>query len=285
MTGTRTLSLMHAVVAVTCLLAASACTRLESALAPEAELWQRWTASDSDSQATVDHGAWDRFLRTHVVTGVDGISRVPYAGVGHDDRAALDAYLGGLADIAVDRLRRPEQRAYWINLYNALTVKLLLDHYEVESIRDIDISPGPLAIGPWDRKLVTVAGTPISLNDIEHRILRPIWRDPRLHYALNCASLGCPNLQTIAFTAENTERLLEAGARAFIDHPRGARIEDRELVVSKIYAWFADDFGASEEAVIAHLARYLEPAKAALFSRHARIGRYEYDWRLNDAMR
>ncbi len=97
-----------------------------------------------------------------------------------------------LAATSADRLRRAEQFPFWINLYNALTVKVVLDHYPVEIIRDIDISPGLFADGPWGKKLVTVEGEALSLDDIEHRILRPIWKDPRLHYVLNCAALGVP---------------------------------------------------------------------------------------------
>ena len=103
---------------------------------------------------------------------------------------------------------RDEQLAYWINLYNALTVKVILDHYPVKSILDIDISPGWFSIGPWGKKLVAVEGVEISLDDIEHRILRPIWRDPRIHYALNCAAVGCPNLLREAFTGATAEVLL-----------------------------------------------------------------------------
>ncbi len=171
-------------------------------------------------------------------------------------------------------LRRPEQLAYWINLYNALTVQVVLDHYPVASIHDIAISPGLLAIGPWDKPLIEIEGAAVSLNDIEHRILRPIWRDPRIHYAVNCASIGCPDLQARAFTAETAEALLEAAARAYVNHPRGARVEAGELTVSSIYAWYREDFGGTEAGVIAHLKRYAAPelAKALETGAAARIG-------------
>ncbi len=132
-------------------------------------------------------------------------------------------YLQSLQGISISGYNRKEQQAYWINLYNALTVDLIISRFPVASIRDINISPGLLARGPWGAKLFTVEGEKLSLDDIEHRILRPIWKDERIHYGVNCASLGCPNLQPAAYTGENTEALLDKGAKEFINHARGVR--------------------------------------------------------------
>lgn len=151
------------------------------------------------------------------------------------------------------------------------------------SIKDINISPGLFSFGPWDKKLLTIEGEAVSLNDIEHRILRPLWRDPRIHYALNCASLGCPNLDAKAFSARDMNARLDAAARAFINHPRGARFEDGELVVSSIYDWFMEDFGGDEAGVLAHLRQYAAPALAEKLAKHGRLDRSTYDWRLNGA--
>jgi hypothetical protein len=187
-----------------------------------------------------------------------------------------------LQKTTVASLDRPEQKAFWINLYNALTVRLILAHYPVRSIRDIDISPGWFQNGPWDARVARVEEMEITLNDIEHRILRPIWKDPRVHYAVNCASLGCPNLQAIAFTAKNTEELLEKAARQYINHPRGADIRGEKLILSSIFDWFQADFGNSEKGVLNHLQRYADPSlKLQLESFEGAI-RYEYDWRLNN---
>ena len=109
---------------------------------------------------------------------------------------------------------------------------MILEHYPVESITKISFSF--FSFGPWDEELLTIEGEELSLNDIEHRILRPIWQDPIIHYALNCASMGCPNLQPLAFTAKNTDSLLETGASEYINHPRGAKKEDKKLWLSKI---------------------------------------------------
>jgi len=251
--------------------------------APKADLWQKWTAHDPASTVRVDHAAWGRFLALYVVPGSDGINRVAYGLVAAEDRARLDAYIDGLATVAVGTLNRDEQLAYWINLYNALTVRVVLDHYPVDSIRDIDISPGFFADGPWGKKLVRVDGEEISLDDIEHRILRPIWRDPRIHYAVNCASLGCPNLQPFPYEAATVSRMLEAAARVFIASDRAVFFEGDKLGVSKIYDWFADDFGRTDAEVIAHIAQYAPPELNKRLAGQTDIDMYRYDWQINDA--
>jgi len=252
--------------------------------APKAELWERWTRHDPASRQTVDHEPWQSLLDRYVRPGVDGVNHFAYGEATPADRALLVRYIEALQAAPVDNLNRSEQKAYWINLYNAVTVKVILDHHPIASIRDIRISPGLFASGPWGKKLVSVAGEALSLDDIEHRILRPIWRDPRVHYAVNCASIGCPNLARTAYTAANTERLLDEQARAFVNHPSGARFENGKLVVSSIYDWFARDFGPDEAAVIAHIARYADGPLAAQLAGARRIDRHEYDWKLNGAI-
>jgi hypothetical protein len=250
--------------------------------APSADLWERW-AAHTQSKVAIDHHEWSAFLGRYVKPGKDGINRVPYGKVSADDRQALDAYVRKLEGIPIRKFSRAEQRAYWINLYNAATVKVVLEHYPVESITKINISPGLFAKGPWKKKLLTIEGEPVSLDDIEHRILRPIWKDPRTHYAVNCASLGCPNLLPRAFAAGNLEELLDEGARAYVNHPRGARVEKGRLTVSSIYVWFKSDFGDGDAGVIEHLEKYAAPALAKKLGGLTRIADDEYDWALNDA--
>ena len=262
----------------------SACTSVESAFAPEPDLWERWAAHEPSSTATIDHGAWDRLLRSYLSRDEDGVNRFAYAEISAADRRALETYIAELSAAPISRYRRAEQFAYWVNLYNAATVRVVLAHYPVDTIRDIDISPGVIADGPWGRKLVTVEGEALSLDDIEHRILRPIWRDPRIHYAVNCAAVGCPNLQPRAFTAENSEVLLTAGAEGYVNDPRGARLADGGLVVSSIYAWFEEDFGGDASGVLAHLRLFARPGLSRQLDRGGRITGYEYDWSLNDAV-
>ena len=183
--------------------------------------------------------------------------------------------------VAISIHNRAEQKAYWINVYNALTIDVILARFPVASIRDINISPGFLARGPWGAKLFSVEGEKLSLDDIEHRILRPIWKDSRVHYAVNCASLGCPNLQPLAFTGENTESLLDKAAREFVNHPRGVAILNGRLRVSSIYVWFQEDFGRDAEDLMEHWQKYADPKLAESLEKYSGGLSHDYDWRLN----
>jgi hypothetical protein len=260
----------------------SALGGVDQAFAPKAEPWPRWQAHDAASARIIEHAVWQNFLDRYVADDGTGLTRVAYGRVTPEDRRQLDGYLSALSAQPIAAVARPEQMAFWINLYNALTVRVVLDHYPVASIRDIDLVPGLLAGGPWDKKLLSVDGEPVSLNDIEHRILRPIWGDNRVHYAVNCAAVGCPKLQTTAFSGANLERLLDQAARAYVNSPRGARIDRGRMTISKIYSWYVVDFGNSEAGVIAHLQSYAAPSlKLALTERRGRL-KTEYDWSLND---
>lgn len=248
--------------------------------APSADLWERWTQHAPGTSTLVDHGVWDRALRRHRRVGADGIARLDYPQL-HRDGSEVDQYMSQLTQVKVSELDRPEQMAFWINLYNALTVAVVLDHWPVASIRDIDISPGLFSNGPWGAKLTSVEGVDLSLDDIEHRILRPIWRDARVHYAVNCASLGCPDIAPTAFTSGSLEAMLEAAATTYINHPRGVTARNGRVTVSKIYDWFQEDFGGSERGVLAHLVQYARPDLAAALSEAGQIDGYAYDWSLN----
>jgi hypothetical protein len=261
----------------------AAFTSIEALLAPKAELWERWTAQDPTSTAEIEHADWGTLLARYVKTDTSGVNRFDYAQVSAADREALRGYIGRLSSIAISRHARPEQLAYWINLYNALTVQVILDHDPVASIRDIDISPGLFADGPWGAELAAVEGQRLTLNDIEHRILRPIWRDPRIHYAVNCASVGCPNLAAVPYRRATVEQMLDDAARAYINSPRGARVEDGRLIVSSIYVWFGGDFGGSDAAVIEHLRRYAEAPLREMLRGKSAIDGHAYDWSLNGA--
>ena len=250
--------------------------------APKADLWEYWKQHDPDSSLSPDHSAWSGLLKAYISPGPEGINRFDYQGVTTEDRSRLDSYIQSLTETQVGSLSRASQKPFWINLYNALTIQVVLDHYPVESIKDIDISPGFFASGPWGKKLVRIEGEELSLNDIEHRILRPVWKDPRIHYAVNCASLGCPNLQTEAYTPQNIEALLDKGARAYVNHPRGVDIDGGDLVVSSIYTWFQEDFGDSDTGVIEHLLHYAEPELRKKLQEFDDIDHDRYDWSLNE---
>jgi len=247
---------------------------------PKAELWTHWTANDPESTLRINVQPWTDWLAEHVLQGDDGITRVAYGSVSIEMRQGLDELINQWSAVPIDLYTRSEQLAYWINLYNALTVQVVLAHYPVESILDIKLS-GFFSRGPWKEPLVTVDGLPLSLNDIEHRILRPIWQRPEIHYAVNCASLGCPDLRPEAFEASRIEAQFAEAARSYINHPRGVKVVDDELIVSSIFDWFIEDFGDSDEAVIMHLKQHAEPELAAQLSEFDEFDD-DYDWSLND---
>lgn len=230
----------------------------------------------------VSHGDWSIFLSRYIAPDARGVNRVAYGQVTQADRARLDQYLADLQTVDPARLTRDQQLVYWINLYNAVTVNVILENYPVASIRDI--RDGPLSIGPWSRPLVQVAGETLTLNDIEHRIIRPTFDEPRIHYALNCAAVGCPNLMDRAWEAETLEQDLAAAERAYINDPRGVRFDDRGgLILSKIYIWFREDFGANEQDVLAYLQTAADPDLRTRLKESRRVKAYEYNWALNDA--
>ena len=188
------------------------------------------TEPPESSSRTLDHSEWTGILSNYI-SERDGLNYFRYGQVTEEDFERIEDYIEDLESVAVTELDAGQQFAYWANLYNALTVWVILEHYPVDTIRDISF--GLLTRGPWKEEFVSVQDVDLTLDNIEHDILRPVYADNRIHYAVNCASIGCPNLQNVAFTAENLEEQLEKAAREYINHPRGARIEDDELIVSK----------------------------------------------------
>lgn len=271
-----------ALIAILGLLAVLTCAGAQAA-APRAELWDRWLAHDPASLLQIDHDDWDAFLVRYLRIGADGVHRVAYGAVAPEDRALLENYVARLGGLPISRYSRPEQMAYWINLYNALVVRLVVDHYPIASIRDIGKGSGAPGVGPWRRKLVEVEGTPLSLSDIAHRILRPIWHDPRIHYALACGAVSCPNLQPEPFYADQLDRQLSEAAMAYVNDRRCIRIEGDQLGLSSLYRWYREDFGPTDRDVINHLMAYAEPNLAMKLQGFDRISDDGFDWRLNDA--
>jgi hypothetical protein len=247
------------------------------------ELDHAFSVNAPKATMTVDHSAWDKILSTTVVASPDGINRFAYGRVSKADKLGLKAYLATLQGVKVTALKADEQRAFWINLYNALTIDVVLDHYPVKSIRDISLGGGLFATGPWKKELVTVEGRKLSLDNIEHDILRKVWRDPRVHYAVNCASISCPNLMAKAFTGARLDEMLTQGARAYVNHKRGVNVSGGRLRLSNIYDWYAKDFGSSDAEIIAHVTGYAEPALKQQLAGIKTIAGYDYDWSLNEA--
>jgi hypothetical protein len=225
------------------------------------------------------HGAFDALLKAHVRIDAAGYATVDYAGL-RGKRADLTAYLDALQATDAAALSRKEAHAFWINMYNAKTLDVILEHYPVKSIRDIALGGGGLfGRGPWSKKMMTVAGTELSLDDVEHRIVRALFNDPLSHYALNCASVSCPNLMPRAYTAANLDVQMRESATLYVNHPRGLTVADGRITASKIYSWYADDFGG-KSALKAHWLEFANPGLAALIG-PASIGDFVYDWLLN----
>ncbi|MEM7099700.1 MAG: DUF547 domain-containing protein [Pseudomonadota bacterium] len=245
--------------------------------AAKAELWDFWIKHDPDSTITLDHGPWQQLLDRYVEPGADGINRVDYGALGKHHRTDLGSYLNTLTSIDPRQLNRAEQFAYWVNLYNALTVEVVLRYPNKKSI--LRMGEKFFSIGPWGDKIIDIAGQSLTLDDIEHRVLRPIWQDHRIHYAVNCASIGCPNLSKLAYTPANTEAQLQKAEDTYTNHSRGVNLEGRKLKLSSIYKWYASDFGNSQSQVVEHLSkRNSELAEADLSK--LRIS-YDYNWDLN----
>ncbi|WP_425409913.1 DUF547 domain-containing protein [Hyphococcus sp.] len=234
-----------------------------------------------NSTETLSHDAFASFIETYAAENESGVVLVDYGRVSQADRAALKQYLEKLQGIDPTALNKNEAFAYWANLYNALTIDIVLDNYPVESIRDI--KSGLFAAGPWKKDLASVNGVTVTLDNIEHDILREFWNEPRVHYAVNCASIGCPNLPSPPFTGARLDDRLTQAAKAYVNHPRGVRVRNGRVEASSIYKWFQEDFGGGQAGVIAHLRRYAEPELAGALAETKGVERYNYDWSLNDA--
>ena len=217
----------------------------------------------TEKKVMPDEAAWDELLSKYV--SADG--KVNYQGL-KGEEGKLDSYLEQLASNPVsEEWSRAEQMAYWINAYNAYTIKLILDNYPLKSIMDLDGGK------PWDRKWINLDGKTLSLNDIEHVIIRPKFKDPRIHFAVNCAAKSCPPIPNQAFTAENLDKLLDERTKSFINNENYNEISDGQVKVSSIFDWYGEDFG--------NLTAYLNKYSNTKISEDAEVGFLEYDWALN----
>jgi hypothetical protein len=236
-------------------------------------------AVDASGQTTeprpIDHGAFDALLKAYV----NDQGLVNYAGLGKES-ARLDAYLTMLATAPLDQLPRDERLALLINAYNACTLRLILDHYPLKSIRDIPEAKR------WKDDRWIIGGRKMSLDQIENAEIRPGFKEPRIHFAINCASRGCPPLRREAFTSSRLDEQLQTAAAAAHAHPTVLRL-DRSggtVSLSKVYEWFADDFRPLGATPVAAAARFSTELRQALES-GARLKPMfiDWDWSLNDA--
>lgn len=223
------------------------------------------------------HTAWTAILQRRVANGA-----VDYATLQREDRVALDSYLATLSGVCAqdyETWTKSAKIAFWINAYNAFTLKLILDHYPIASIRKIGWLPGA-AFRESFIPMQGLKGGTISLNDIEHGTLRRAFDEPRIHFALVCASRSCPALRTEAYRAADLDAQLDDQARAFLNDGTKNRYDaaTRTLYLSSIFDWFHEDFEAAAGSVPAFVARYLD----AKPDPDVRVEFLEYDWRLND---
>ncbi len=243
--------------------------------------WPMWFANNPLSTEVISHKEWQAFLDKRVLTNNEGINVVDYAHVSTEEKNLLKQYLQRLSEINIDNYNRKEQLAYWINLYNALTVDIVTKYYPVSSVQEINISPGLFSIGPWGANLIKVTNTSLSLDDINNRIIRPIWSDPRTHYALNNASIGAPDLSKQVYIGSKIDNQLNQAASKYINSLRGVQVIEGKLIVSKIYEWYAEDFGGSVNDTIDHIKHFAKKNLLDQLKHINTIDSYVYNWHLN----
>lgn len=220
------------------------------------------------------NASYNAFLETYVKSK-DGINLVAYDAVKDEDAAALEKYIETLADTNISEFSDDEKMAYWFNLYNATTLNLILDNYPVDSIKDID--------DPWSQKLVNVRGATMTLDEIEHDTLRENYDEPRIHFAVNCASIGCPNLKLTAWEASTLDADLTKAAKDYIASSRGIMVRGEDINASKIFDWYQEDFGSNEEETLNYLSQFATGEKKTAMQNADEINDYNYDWSLNIA--
>lgn len=228
----------------------------------------------SDS-TRVSHALWDTLLRRHVRS--DGF--VSYKGFVRDS-ALLNSYLETLSRCQPEHSdwSRAEKMAFWINAYNAFTIQLVVRHYPVKSIKDIKRGI-PFVNTVWDIKFIEIGGKKYDLNKIEHGILRPDFKDPRVHAAINCASYSCPPLRREAYTADRLEAQLTEAMRDFINDPLRNRVTASKAEISEIFRWFSRDFLRKSSSIRDYLNLYAQKK----LNNKGSIVYLDYNWNLNDS--
>ena len=236
---------------------------------------------------TVNHARFDRVLMEYV----DAAGYVDYARLQARADSLLRPYLQQLAETDPAALDREARLAFWINAYNAYTIKLILDHYPVESINDIKPGAGPAVPkvnSPFKLDVGEVAGEVRTLDEIEHGIIRERFDEPRIHFALVCAAVSCPRLRKEAYTGDRLNDQLDDQARTFLhDTDKNAVPAGEETVaLSRIFKWFDEDFGASSASIQRFIAPYFDGnVRTNLEQARYDVSYRKYDWSLNDQSR
>ncbi|HWN42991.1 MAG TPA: DUF547 domain-containing protein [Thermoanaerobaculia bacterium] len=234
------------------------------------------------SAAEPDYRLWQELLSKHY----DPAKGMNYKGL-KTDKAALDRLRQQMAAVDVASLSRPEQLAYWINLYNVNVVGVVVDNYPVESIRDVSTDP-IVRLNVFKKPYVRIKGGTLSLDDVEHKKIREPFKDPRIHFAINCAAESCPPIRPEPFVGSRISQQLDDQARMFLNGPMGVRLAEdgSELVlhVTKIMDWFKDDFEQWGGGTIPFLKKHLSPDKVKRIgaAKKVEIEFDDYSWKLND---
>ena len=244
-------------------------------------LWPKWEVNNPLSKEVISHQLWQNFLDKYVVTNEEKINLINYEKLTPKDLELLKDYIQKMSEVNIDNYNRHEQLAYWINFYNALTVQTVARYYPVGNIQEINISPGLFSVGPWGANIVTLDNSVLSLDDINNRIIRPIWNDPRTHYALNNATIGAPNLSKKAYQGALIEEQLNDVTSAYINSLRGVHVIEGKLIISKLYDWYEEDFGGSKQDVITHLLQFAQEPLLSQLKHTNSIDSYIYNWHIN----
>ncbi len=240
---------------------------------------QAHEATPVASMAMTPAQDYERLLSANLKPGADDLRVFDYAGVkARGGSAVIDAFIAEQSARNPDNMSAAEATAYWANLYNAVTLQVVLENYPIGSIREIKSGARK---GPWKRDLVTVNGRAMSLDDIEHGTLRKQFPSPYIHYMVNCASIGCPNLGPQLWRAETLEADQKAAASAYINSSRGVSLSGDTLKVSSIYKWFKGDFGG-KSGILKHIRAHADADLAAAIDSGAKISKYGYNWSLNE---
>jgi Protein of unknown function, DUF547 len=234
--------------------------------------------SASVSAAEPDYRLWQELLSKHY----DPAKGMNYKGL-KADKAALDRLRQQMAAVDAASLSRPEQLAYWINLYNVNVVGVVVDNYPVESIRDVSTDP-IVRLNVFKKPYVRIKGGTLSLDDVEHKKIREPFKDPRIHFAINCAAESCPPIRSEPFVGARIGPQLDDQTRKFLNGPMGARLEQDALHVTKIMDWFKDDFEQWGGGTIPFLKKHLSPDKVKRIgaAKKIEIEYDDYSWKLND---
>lgn len=242
-------------------------------------LTQHWQPHNENSTLEINHAALTAFLQKYLVVRDDGPNLLHYGQVTTADHRKLQAYIDSLTRISLGQYNRDQQLAYWINLYNAALIDLVLDHYPVSKVTTI----GGSAASPWTMPVVTADGMQLSLDEIKNQILQPIWQEPIIAYGLSYAAIGGPELPASAYQGQNIYVQLRNSAKRFVNSPQGATITDSRLIISRFFDWHRDIFGDDAISLISQLRAHAQPRLSARLDIFDKIAGYRFNWHLNDA--